>query len=77
MIVVGDFLLFLIAHVNGYIQMPGTLTTVMLGNDWLSKAESARDRSLNACDYEYRDLTALAGEEWQKIFGTKIPIHVL
>lgn len=74
---VRDFLHFLVARSGGYIYMPGTYDGVPLGNDWLSRAESARDRALRACDDEYKDYTISAGEEWQKIFGPKIPINVV
>ena len=72
-----DFLIFLIKYSGGYLHMPGTYDVVMLGNEWLSRAETARERALKACHYEYVDATVEAGEEWQKIFGPKIPIHVL
>lgn len=57
--------------------IPGTGELVNLGSDWLSRAETARGRALTACDYERNDFTTLAGEEWQKIFGHRIPIHVI
>lgn len=71
-----DFFSFLCGKAWHTIYMPGTGEAIPLGNAWLSRAESARDRALNACDYERADLTILAGEEWQKIFGSRIPIHV-
>jgi hypothetical protein len=71
-----DFFLFLCRKAWANIVIPGTGELVNLGNDWHSRAESARDRALKACEYEYNDWTINAGEEWQKIFGTRIPIHV-
>lgn len=71
-----DFFIFLCGKAWANIVIPGTLEVVNLGSDWLSRAESARDRALKACEYEYNDWTIMAGEEWQKIFGQRIPIHV-
>ena len=73
---VRDFFQHLVSRSGGYFPMPGTGRVVALGYDWLSRAESARDRALRACDYEQADSIVLAGEEWQKIFGARIPIHV-
>ncbi len=71
-----DFFIFLCGKAWANITVPGTREVINLGNDWHSRALSARDRALKACEYEYNDLTVLAGEEWQKIFGLRIPIHV-
>ena len=57
--------------------IPGTAELINLGDEWLSRAQSARDRALRACDGEYNDFPISAGEEWRKIFGDRIPIHVL
>jgi hypothetical protein len=73
---VRDFLTFLCGKAWMNLVMPGTSELINLGNDWHSRAISARDRAVNACEYERQDLTILAGEEWQKIFGQRIPIHV-
>jgi Second Messenger Oligonucleotide or Dinucleotide Synthetase domain len=73
---IRDFFIFLCAKAWANIVIPGTLEVVNLGNDWHSRAVSARDRALKACEYEYNDWTIIAGEEWQKIFGQRIPIHV-
>ena len=61
---------------NSHVIIPGTNEVVWLGDAWKSRAETALGYALQACDYEYRDLTISAGEEWQKIFGPRIPIHV-
>ncbi|MGH8555976.1 MAG: SMODS domain-containing nucleotidyltransferase [Methylococcales bacterium] len=71
-----DFFIFLCGKTWANLVIPGSGEIINLGNDWHSRAVSARDRALRACDYEYHDLTAAAGEEWQKIFGQRIPIHV-
>ncbi|WP_075657377.1 nucleotidyltransferase [Pseudochrobactrum sp. B5] len=72
-----DFFAWLCTKAWANLTIPGTFELVNLGNDWLSKAQTARDRALTACSHEYNDYTILAGEEWQKIFGNRIPIHVL
>lgn len=71
-----DFFVFLCGKAWANITVPGTLEVINLGNDWHSRALSARDRVLKACEYEYNDLTVLAGEEWQKVFGSRVSIHV-
>lgn len=71
-----DFFIFLCGKAWANIVIPGVLEVVNLGDNWLSRAQSARDRALNACEYEYNDLTIMAGEEWQKIFGQRIPIYM-
>ena len=55
--------------------MPGCATEwIPLADAWLSKAQTACDRALKACDYEYDNDDILAGVEWQKIFGPMIPM---
>ena len=71
-----DFFKFLCNKRNSHIVVPGTGEIIRLGEDWLSRAESAHGRAFNAERYEYNDDVQSAGEEWQKIFGTQIPIHV-
>ncbi len=70
---VRDALAHLISRVNGWFYMPVTGEQVFLGNAWLSKAQTAYQRALKACDYEGGNHEILAGNEWQKIFGTMIP----
>lgn len=72
-----DFFRFLCGKTWANLIIPGTYEVVNLGDAWLSRAQTARDRALKACEYEYQDLTIAAGQEWQKIFGDRIPIHVL
>jgi len=73
---VRDFFQYLIARGNGYgcVFAPGTVETLWLGNVWKSRAESAYQRALKACENEAGKYRFLAGDEWQKIFGTQIPI---
>lgn len=72
-----DFFAWLCTKAWANLTIPGTLEMVNLGDAWLSRAQTARDRALTACGHEYNDYTILAGEEWQKIFGNRIPINVL
>lgn len=74
---IRDFFFFLCSKAWTNIIIPGTGECINLGDTWLSRAQSARDRSIKACAFEYDDCTVAAGEEWQKIFGNRIPIHVL
>jgi len=69
---VRDFLKFMEGKANGNVYAPGTYETMFLGNAWLSKATTARQRAEKACNNESDD-PATAGDEWQKIFGTDIP----
>jgi hypothetical protein len=43
-----------------------------IGEDWLTKAQSAYGRAYKACEYERANEMLAAGDEWQKIFGTDI-----
>ena len=55
--------------------MPGCAPeAIWLGDAWLSKAQTAYSRALKACTYENENENVLAGTEWQKIFGTMIPL---
>ena len=63
----------MISRANGWFSMPVTGEVIQLGDEWRSKALSAYKRALNACEYEDGNCGTLAGDEWQKIFGTMIP----
>ena len=73
---VRDFFEFLLSKVNQTIVVPGTNEIIYLGLQWYSRAVSARDNALKACSYEYYDYDITAGQEWQKIFGNRIPVRV-
>lgn len=73
---VRDTLAHLIKCQNGTFTMPVTGEVISIGDAWLSRAESAYDRAVRACDYERTNEEYLAGVEWQKIFGTMIPMAV-
>lgn len=72
-----DFFAWLCNKAWANLTIPGTFESINLGDAWLSRAQTARDRALRACADEYNDYTISAGEEWQKIFGDRIPVHVL
>jgi hypothetical protein len=73
---VRDFLAYLIGRANGCIIMPGTGETVWLGSDWLTRAQTAHRHAMSACDNERDNFEALAGYDWQEIFGSAVPVIV-
>jgi hypothetical protein len=74
---VRDAFAHMITRANGGFWMPGCAPEwVTFGDAWVSKARTAYDRALKACVYEYDNYDILAGDEWQKIFGTMIPLTV-
>ena len=73
---VRDCLKFFKSRVNGSAKIPGTGEIMQLGDKWASKIDAAIVIAERACDYERHDLDVLAGMEWQKIFGPRIPIYV-
>ncbi len=75
--IIRDFFKYLQSKENGYIFVPGTYEAISLGNAWKSRCDTAYARALKACEYEHDDYVNLAGEEWQKIFGTNIPQNPL
>jgi hypothetical protein len=74
---VRDAFAHLIGCANGSFIMPVTGETISVGDQWLSRAQSAYERAVKACGYEYNNEQYLAGVEWQKIFGTMIPAIVM
>ena len=64
---VRDFLKHLEGKAYSTIYAPGTSEAMYLGDAWLSKARTARQRAEKACDNE-DSYPVTAGEEWQKIF---------
>jgi hypothetical protein len=65
---VREFFAFLLNRANSYLFMPGTFELLFLGSGWCSRAQSAYERAVQACDDE-PNFPYLAGAEWQKIFG--------
>ena len=75
--IVRDIFKYMIEQAGGIFLMPGGFYEwINLGDKWKSKAESAHKRAIKACEYERDNYNSLAGEEWQKIFGTAIPLKV-
>jgi hypothetical protein len=73
---IRDALAHLIRCPNGSFTMPVTGEVITIGDQWLSRAQSAYERAVKACAYEYNNEQYLAGTEWQKIFGPMIPTTV-
>jgi hypothetical protein len=73
---VRDFLAYLIGRANTYLYMPGTGEAVWLGDEWLSRAQTAYQYAVSACDLERDNYQALAGNDWQQIFGSAVPVLV-
>ena len=69
-----DFFAYMIRQANTYLSTPGTYETLWIGDNWKSKVESAYNRAVKACEYELKSETVNAGFEWQKIFGSMIPL---
>lgn len=68
---IRDFFAFMLQYVNGWTLVPGTTDQIQLGNGWVSKCQTAYDRSLKVCAYEHGDYQFAAQAEWQKIFGSR------
>ncbi|MHB1098145.1 MAG: SMODS domain-containing nucleotidyltransferase [Burkholderiales bacterium] len=68
-----DFFAFIYHRANTSIIVPGTFESIALDNAWQSRAATAYYRAVRACEYEYANRVAEAGDEWQKIFGTDVP----
>ena len=71
--IMRDFFAYLHGRANTNIFVPGTYECIALGDAWQSRARSANERAVKACDFESNNYIAEAGDEWQKIFGTDIP----
>jgi hypothetical protein len=71
---IRDFFAWLLHFVNGTLTMPVTREVIQLGNVWQMRAQRAHSNAISACQHEYANYGALAGEDWQKIFGTLIPV---
>lgn len=73
---IRDFLAYLIGRASGLLLMPGTGEVIPLGSDWLSRAQAASGAAVEACNNERDNYGALAGTEWEKIFGAAVPVVV-
>ena len=69
---IRDFFTFLWQYRNGTAQIPGIQETISLGDQWVSRCESAYSRAAKACEYEHIDCGILAEDEWKKIFGDQL-----
>ena len=68
---VRDFLAELIKKVNSQCTIPGIEEKCKYGDAWLSRAESAYQRAVKACEYESANNDYAAATEWKKIFGNQ------
>lgn len=71
---IRDFFAWILKYVNGTLTMPVTAEVIPLGSEWQVRAERAHNSAVSACENEYGNYEALAGGDWQKIFGTEIPV---
>jgi hypothetical protein len=69
-----DFFKYLVGRSGGYLSVPGIPEIIAIGDSWKSKAESAASRAEKATGHEAAAEPYSAGLEWQKIFGTDVPI---
>lgn len=74
---IRDFFAYLINQAKTNLVMPVTGEIVPLGSDWLSRAQTAYAKAVDACENERANYEYLAGEAWQGIFGTLIPMSLL
>jgi hypothetical protein len=56
--------------------MPDSGEIVLLGGEWLSRAETAYRHATSACENERQNYEVPAGHDWQAIFGTAAPLLV-
>lgn len=72
-----DFFAFLIGRANSYVYMPQGGGPIFLGDEWVTRAQTAYRNAVEACDHEYNNREAAAGASWQAIFGIAVPSSVL
>lgn len=68
-----DFFVWLTTKAHATLYRPGTYEAVHVGDAWLSKARTAAIEAGAACINEEQNWNALAGSDWQNIFGNMIP----
>jgi hypothetical protein len=74
---IRDVLAYMVGRAGQSFWMPGSsFELIQLGEDWKSRAETAHDRAIKACQYEHDNMEVSAGLEWQKLFGSIIPTSV-
>lgn len=75
---IRDVFSHLITRAGGGFYMPGGFHEwIDIGDEWKTKAETAYHIALKASEYERENMNISAGNEWQKIFGSKIPDMVI
>jgi hypothetical protein len=75
---VRDFFAFLLGFAPPVeATLPVTGKKIPFADNWRSKAQTASERALKACQYEHDDLGFDASQEWQKIFGAQFHIDIL
>ena len=70
-----DFFEYLVGRANTMLAMPYG-EKIWLGDDWLSRVQTAHRRAIEACISEKYSLDKDAGLEWQKVFGIAVPASV-
>jgi hypothetical protein len=68
---VRDFFRELIAKANSWCTIPGTDEKCLYGDTWLSRAQTAYNRAVDACNYEANDDNFNAVTEWRMSFGSQ------
>ncbi len=68
------FFEFLKTKRNSSVFSPASGSSINLGEDWFSRAESAYSRAERAVAYEREEKMRNASLEWQKVFGGDFPL---
>jgi hypothetical protein len=71
--IVRDFFNHIRSRGSSWVTVPGTGEMLFLSDNWVSRAESAYQRAVRACDDESNGYPASAHSEWVKIFGDGFP----
>jgi len=67
---IRDFFEYMHPYENGgWTRVPGTAEVIHLGDEWITKRQSAYQRAIKACVYERADMEQEAAAEWRKVFG--------
>ena len=73
---IRDFFHRLLSQQDRIFVIPGSRNLLSVGRNWWSRAYSAWQNALKACELEQNNYNYLAAEEWQKIFGEQFqPAH--
>lgn len=67
-----DFLKYLASSDNTSVLVPGTNELINIGDAWLSRAVSAWNHAIKACQNESSN-PGLAVDEWRQVFGHDMP----